>query len=174
MACCAGCPARPATLAAPKSDTEEHHCQDGDLGLREEKEGEGGKCASTTGSRMSAAPRRPRPGDSRPEQNNDLALSERDQQQGLNGGGGDSRERSGSRRGRRRVASLRGGEKGRARQNPGQVGAQFRLLTSSLFKLCDVLLLIIQFINLLNVGFTTFVQRNTSFCVYFVNIQTQT
>ena len=98
------------------------HCQDGELGLKEEERGEGGECGSTTGSRMSAAPRRPRPttGDSRPEQNNDLAsLSERDQLNGV--GGGDSRERSGSRRGRRRVASLRGGEKGRARQNQGQV-----------------------------------------------------
>jgi len=79
---------------------------------------------------MSAAPRRPRPGDSRPEQNNDLALSERDQQQVLNGGGGDSRERSGSRRGRRRVASLRGGEKGRARQNQGQVGMSQSLVNT--------------------------------------------
>ena len=123
MACCAGRRASPATPAARKTDTEEHHCcQDGDLGLKE-GEGEEGKWGSTTGSRMSAAPRRPRPGDSRPEQNNDLALSEKDQQQGLNGVGGDSRERSGSRRGRRRVASLRGGEKGRARQNQGQVGA---------------------------------------------------
>ena len=179
MACCAGRTARPATLAATKSDTEEHHCQDRDLGLEEEREG--GKCASTTGSRMSAAPRRPRPGDSRPEQNNDLALSERDQQQGLNGGGGDSRERSGSRRGRRRVASLRGGEKGRARQNQGQVGetAQCRFfLFSRLLGLCVALMLIIQFIQLPKVGFssgfTTFVQRNISFCVFFVNISTQT
>ena len=57
------------------------------------------------------------------EDDDGLALSERDQEQVLNGGGGDSRERSGSRRGRRRVASLRVEEKGRARQNQGQVGA---------------------------------------------------
>ena len=120
LTCCvAGRTARPAT----KSDTERSKASipgDGELGLAEESRGEGEEFK--TGSRMSAAPRRPRPTppDPRPEQNNDLA-SERDQLNGV--GGGDSRERSGSRRGRRRVASLRGGEKGRTRQNQGQVSA---------------------------------------------------
>ena len=99
-------------------------CQDGDPGLKRE-EGERGDSASTTGSRMSAAPRRPRAGES----NNDLVIAEssKEQQQVVNGGGGDLRERSGSRRGRRRVTSLRGGEKGqgRSRQNQGQVGWMF-------------------------------------------------
>ena len=74
---------------------------------------------------MSAAPRRPRAGES----NNDLVIAEssKEQQQVVNGGGGDLRDRSGSRRGRRRVTSLRGGEKGqgRSRQNQGQVGWMF-------------------------------------------------
>ena len=74
---------------------------------------------------MSAVPRRPRAGES----NNDLVIAEssKEQQQVVNGGGGDLRERSGSRRGRRRVTSLRGGEKGqgRSRQNQGQVGWMF-------------------------------------------------
>ena len=99
-------------------------CQDGDPGFKRE-EGERGDSASTTGSRMSAAPRRPRAGES----NNDLVIAEssKEQQQVVNGGGGDLRERSGSRRGRRRVTSLRGGEKGqgRSRQNQGQVGWMF-------------------------------------------------
>ena len=137
-------PAQPLLLLLAKRDLEEQgrHCEAGDLGVEEETEG--GKCAGcTTGSRMSTTPRRPRPtGDSRPEQNNDLALSERDQQQvGVNGGGGDTRERSGSRRGRRRVASLRGGEKGRARQNQGQVGTfftHFFLLLYSNYKALSV------------------------------------
>ena len=49
---------------------------------------------------------------------------------------------------------------------------------SHLLGLCVALMLIIQFIQLPKVGFssgfTTFVQRNISFCVFFVNISTQT